>query len=72
MKSVKKRQPANLIAITLLLFFYCSCKKHEDLILIDENTGKKYKVEYLLGQTYYVHEAVEYISGKDTVLIFKN
>ncbi len=45
--------------------------KYDGLILTDENTGKKYLLEYNVGDTYFVEERVIVINGQDTTYQFR-
>lgn len=65
MRNLKMFLIAALISLT-------ACRSEYDgMILIDENTGKKYLLQYHGGDIYLVKERVMIINSKDTTYQFK-
>lgn len=63
-----------MLFVVLIISVFTSCSnrsKYNGLILTDENTGKKYQLEYRIGDVYFINEQITQISGKDTTVIFK-
>lgn len=44
--------------------------KYNNLILTDENTGKKYLLKHNFVDSYFIDEAKIKIVGNDTILVF--
>lgn len=60
-----------LLVLLIMTILFCSCNKYDGLILTDENTGKKYLLEYNFGNSYFIKEQTLLISGSDTTYVFK-
>lgn len=61
-------------ASLLLCAVLSSCNnetQYDGLVLTDTITGKKYLLKHNVGDTYFIYEQVQQISGKDTTVVFK-
>lgn len=62
-----------VLYIVLFMVSLSSCNmllgKYDNLILLDENTGKRYELNHNIGDSYFVDELYITISGKDTTLV---
>jgi hypothetical protein len=63
-----------ILYVILFLHIFTGCSngsKYDKLILIDQNTNKKYLIKHNIGDTYFIDEEIIKISGKDTIVVFE-
>lgn len=60
-----------LITITILTLYSCQHGKYSGLILVDPNTGSKYMLTSVDGETYLISKQEMLIEGKDTTYVFR-
>jgi len=75
---MKRRNLISKTAICLYLVLgvvlFTSCKdgdKYDGLLLLDENTGKRYLIKHNSADSYFIDEMVAIKVGNDTTYVFR-
>lgn len=74
MKNLKFKTISKYLLYLIVCVGILSCTDHDKydkLILTDIKTGRVYRLEHNVGDTYFIDEQVIKIMGKDTITVFE-